>query len=368
MVERHKPPFRADHVGSLLRPKTITDGFKKLHAGEVTQDEFKSIQDNAIIDVIKLQENAGLKSITDGEFRRNSYWYSFVERVEGLEVKEALFTFRDDKGNKQSFTAPHVGGKVRRNKSIAGDEYDFVKNHTTQTPKITLPSPPSMHLWRKDKGVDRTIYPTDQQFFDDLSAVFREEIASLAEAGCTYIQLDDVPLTMLCDETVRSQLSDVGMDPDQLLDDYTQLFNDCLRDRPNNVTAAIHLCRGNYKGHFLSEGGYEVISEKMFNEIDADAFFMEYDTVRAGDFEPLRHAPKDKTVVLGIVSSKSPELESVDDLCTRIDEAAKFIDLEQLALSPQCGFASTVAGNPVTLDDEKLKLARIVEVSKRVWG
>ena len=368
MAERIKPPFRADHVGSLLRPKTITNGFKKLHAGEITQEEFKSIQDNAIQDVIKLQENAGLKSITDGEFRRNSYWHTFVERVEGLEVKEALFTFRDNQGNEQSFTAPHVGGNVRRTKSIAGDEFEFVQSNTSQTPKITLPSPPSMHLWRKGKGVDRSAYPTDQQFFDDLSAVFREEITSLAAAGCTYIQLDDVPLTMLCDENVRSELSQAGMNPDQLLDDYTQLFNDCLRDRPDTVTAAIHLCRGNYKGHFLSEGGYEVISEKMFNEIDADAFFMEYDTARAGDFEPLRHAPKDKTVVLGIVSSKSPELESLEDLCTRIDEATKFIDLEQLALSPQCGFASTVAGNPVTLDDEKLKLARIVEVSERVWG
>jgi len=368
MAERTKPPFRADHVGSLLRPKSITDGFKKLRAGDITEEEFGAIQDDAIRDVIKLQEDAGLKSITDGEFRRNSYWYTFVDRVAGLEVKEALFTFHDDHGHEQSFTAPHVGGKVSRTQSIAGDEYDFVKANTSQTPKITLPSPPSMHLWRKNEGVDRSVYETDQPFYDDLSAVFREEITALADAGCTYIQLDDVPLAMLCDENVRSQLNDVGMDPNGLLDEYIQLFNDCLKDRPDSVTAAIHLCRGNYKGHFISEGGYEDVADKMFNEINADAFFLEYDSARAGDFEPLRHVPKGKIIVIGIVSSKSPDLETVDDLCARIDEASKFIDLDQLALSPQCGFASTVAGNPVTVDDEKAKLARIVEVAEKVWG
>ena len=368
MAERTPPPFRADHVGSLLRPKSITDGFKRFRAGDISENEYSAIQDNAIRDVIKLQEEAGLQSITDGEFRRNSYWYTFVDRVHGLGVREALFTFHDDHGHEQSFTAPHVEGKVERQQSIAGEEYDFVRAYTSQTPKITLPSPPSMHLWRKNEGVDRSVYETDQPFFDDLSAVFREEIAALAEAGCTYVQLDDVPLAMLCDENVRAQLIQVDMDPNRLLDKYIQLFNDCLRDRPDSVTAAIHLCRGNYKGHFISEGGYEDVADKMFNEINADAFFLEYDSGRAGDFEPLRHVPKDKTIVIGIVSSKSPELETVDNLCARIDDAAKIIDLDQLGLSPQCGFASTVAGNPVTVDDEKAKLARIVEVAEKVWG
>lgn len=368
MAEKSKPPFRADHVGSLLRPKSITNGFKQLSNGEIDAKEFSAIQDEAIRSVVKLQEDAGLKSITDGEFRRNSYWYTFVERVEGLEVKEALFTFHDDHGHAQSFTAPHVGGKITRSRSIAGDEFDFLAASTSQTPKITLPSPPSMHLWRKNEGVNRSVYKADAEMYEDLSAVYREEIAALAMDGCTYVQLDDVPLAMLCDENIRSQLKEIGMDPNQLLDDYIQLFNDCLRDRPDTMTAAIHLCRGNYKGHFISEGGYEDVADKMFNEINADAFFLEYDSARAGDFEPLRHVPKDKMIVIGIVSSKSPELESLDDLCGRIEQAAQFIDLDALGLSPQCGFASTVAGNPVTEDDQKAKLARIVEVAELVWG
>ncbi len=368
MANDTKPPFRADHVGSLLRPKSITNGFKQLRAGEIDIAEFGIIQDEAIQEAIKLQENAGLDSITDGEFRRNSYWYTFVERVDGLEVKEALFTFHDDHGHEQTFTAPHVGGKVTRGQSITGDEFDFLNANTTKTPKITLPSPPSMHLWRKNKGVNRSIYETDANFYKDLSAVYREEIAALAGDGCTYIQLDDVPLAMLCDDNVRSQLNEIGMDPDQLLDDYIQLFNECLKDRPDTMTAAIHLCRGNYKGHFISEGGYEDVADKMFNEINADAFFLEYDSARAGDFEPLRHVPNGKMIVIGIVSSKSPKLESVDYLCARIDEAAQFIDLDSLGLSPQCGFASTVAGNPVTMDDQKAKLARVVEVAETVWG
>ena len=368
MTKLTKPPFRADHVGSFLRPKSITDGFKKLRTGEINAEVFRAIQDNAIRDIIKLQEDVGLASITDGEFRRNSYWHTFVDRVEGLEVKDALFSFHDDHGHEQSFTAPHVGGKVKRTRSIAGDEFDFLSKMTTQTPKITLPSPPSMHLWRKHQGVNRSVYPTDQMFFDDLSAVFRQEIAALAEDGCTYIQLDDVPLAMLCDENVRAQLVEVEMNPNQLMDEYIQLFNDCLRERPKDVIVAIHLCRGNYKGHFISEGGYENVADKMFNEIDADAFFLEYDSARAGDFAPLRHVPKEKMVIIGIVSSKSPELETVDELCDRIDQATKFIDLNNLGLSPQCGFASTVAGNPVTFEDQKAKLARIVEVAEKVWG
>ena len=368
MANGTKPPFRADHVGSLLRPKSITKGFKRLRAGEIDMAEFGAIQDEAIREVIKLQENVGLKSNTDGEFRRNSYWYTFVERVGGLEVKEALFTFHDDHGHEQSFTAPHVGGRVTRVQSIAGDEFDFLTANTTETPKITLPSPPSMHLWRKNEGVSRSVYENDEKFFRDLSTVYREEISALSRDGCTYVQLDDVPLAMLCDDDIRSQLNEVGMDPDQLLDDYIQLFNECLKDRPDTMTAAIHLCRGNYKGHFISEGGYEDVADKMFNEINADAFFLEYDSARAGDFEPLRHVPNGKMIVIGIVSSKSPKLESVGDLCARIDEAAKFIDLDALSLSPQCGFASTVAGNPVTVDDQKAKLARVVEVAETVWG
>lgn len=368
MASRTKPPFRADHVGSLLRPKSITEAFKKRRNGEIDDAEVAAIQDAAIVEVIKLQEDAGLQAVTDGEFRRASYWSTFVERVDGLEVSESLFTFHDDHGHEQSFTAPLVVSEVGRSRSIAGDEFEFVQAHTTQTPKTTIVSPPTMHLFRLDKTIEPGVYADTKAYFADLARVFREEIKALADAGCTYIQLDDVPIPMLCDPKVQDQVRDAGLDPEQLMVDYIDLFNDCLRDRPATVTAAVHMCRGNYKGKFLSEGGYETFAEKFFNDMDVDAFFLEYDSPRSGDFEPLKFVPKDKFVVLGLVSSKSPEMETVDELSRRIDEAAQFIDADQLGLSPQCGFASTVAGNPVTIDVEKAKLARIVEVAEKVWG
>ena len=368
MAARTKPPFRADHVGSLLRPKSITDAFKKFHAGEISADEVTAAQDQAIKDVIALQESVGLEAITDGEFRRASYWSSFVERVNGLEVSKALFTFHDAHGHEQEFPAPIVTTKVSRTTPIASDEFEFVKANTGKTPKTTIVSPPPMHMFRLDQTIEPGVYDSTKEYFADLAQVYREEIAALAEAGSTYIQLDDVPIPMLSDPKVQEHVKADGIDPAQLMNDYIDLFNDCLADRPTGVTVAVHMCRGNYKGKFLSEGGYETFAEKFFNDLDVDAFFLEYDSPRAGDFEPLKFVPKDKMVVLGLVSSKTPEMESQDDLRARIDEAAQFIDLDQLGLSPQCGFASTVAGNPVTVDDQKAKLAMIVEVADKVWN
>ncbi len=367
MTQRTEPPFRADHVGSLLRPKSLTEAFKKHRAGQITDDAFVAAQDGAIRKVIRLQEDAGLQSITDGEFRRASYWSRFVDRVDGLEVREALFSFHDDHGHTQDFTAPHVGDKIRRSQGIALDEFDFLHRHTSATAKITLPSPPSMHFWRLDQGIEPGLYDDLQACFTDLAAVYRQEITALAALGATYIQLDDVPLAMLCDPAVRELVRKAGLDPKELVRDYVALFNDCLRDRPEKVCVAVHLCRGNFKGHFLSEGGYGTVAEQLFNELQVDAFFLEYDSPRAGDFQPLRFVPADKIVVLGLVSSKTPELESIDDLRHRIDDAAKYLDLEQLCLSPQCGFASTVAGNPVNEEDEKAKLGLIVETAAQVW-
>ena len=368
MSARTAPPFRADHVGSLLRPKSLTAAFKAHGAGDIDDDAFRQAQDDAIRDVIRLQEEAGLKSVTDGEFRRASYWGRFVEKVDGLEVREALFTFHDDHGHETEFTAPHVAAKVVRRRPIALDELTFLKATTRETAKLTLPSPPSMHFWRLDRGVEPGIYDAPRDFFADLAIVYREEIDALAAAGATYVQFDDVPLAMLCDPAVRERVRASGTDPQTLIDEYIALFNDCIAARPAGVTAAVHLCRGNYKGQFLSEGGYEEIAERLFNELKVDGFFLEYDTPRAGDFAPLRFVPNDKVVVLGLVSSKLPELESVDHLAARIDEASRHIPLAQLALSPQCGFASTVAGNPVTLEVEQAKLARIVETAEQVWG
>jgi 5-methyltetrahydropteroyltriglutamate--homocysteine methyltransferase len=368
MAQRTTPPFRADHVGSLLRPKSLTAAFKKFRDGEIGEDDFTASQDAAIEDVIRLQEGVGLRSITDGEFRRASYWSRFVARVDGLEVREALFSFRDEQGHEQQFTAPHVTGRVRRSRAIATDEFEFVHRHTSATAKLTLPSPPSMHFWRLDRGIEPGVYDGTQAYFADLAAVYREEIAALAGLGAEYVQLDDVPLAMLCDPAVRDRVRDTGVDPEGLIRDYVAMFNDCLRDRPANVRVAVHLCRGNYKGQFLSEGGYGAIANTLFNELQVDAFFLEYDSPRAGDFQPLRFVPADKIVVLGLVSSKTPELESAESLRRRIDEAAEYIDIDQLCLSPQCGFASTIAGNPVNEDIEKAKLALIVETAVQVWG
>lgn len=368
MAHRTKPPFRADHVGSLLRPRSIPDSFKRYVAGDLEEVDFIGVQDAAICDVIKFQEDVGLQPITDGEFRRASYWSRFVERVEGFDVREALFSFHDNHGHEKNFTAPHVAGKVKRSEPLAVDEFEFVKAHTSQTPKITLPSPPSMHFWRLNQGIDTGVYLDQEAYFTDLAAVYREEIADLAAHGATYIQLDDVPFPMLCDAAVRDQVRKAGLDPDKLLRDYIQLCNECLRDRPAGITAAIHLCRGNYKGHFLSQGGYEAIAEEFFNELKFDAFFLEYDTPRAGHFAPLRNVPNGKIVVLGLISSKIPELEAPDDIKRRIDDAAANLNLDQLCLSPQCGFASTIAGNPITVDNQKEKLSLVVEVAAAVWG
>ena len=361
------PPFRADHVGSLLRPKIINDAFKSFQAGLISREEVVGIEDEAIKEVIKLQQDVGLEVVTDGEFRRASYWSTFVERVNGLEVSDSRFTFSDGDGHEQKFTAPIVTGEVSRSLSIAGDEFQYLKAHSVKTPKITIVSPPTMHMFRLDKTVQTDAYETTAEYFRDLAQVYREEIKDLVDAGCTYIQLDDVPIPMLSDPKVQEKVREDGLDPSQLMDDYITLFNDCLADRPDRVTVAVHMCRGNYKGKFLSEGGYEIFADKFFNELNVDAFFLEYDSPRSGDFEPLKFVPKNKMVVLGLVSSKSPQLEPKESLKRRIDEAANFIDLNQLALSPQCGFASTIAGNPITVDDEKAKLSLIVEVANEVW-
>ena len=368
MALRTIPPFRADHVGSLLRPKTINDAFKNYKAGSITREEVIAIEDAAIKEVIKLQQDVGLQVVTDGEFRRASYWSTFVERVDGLDISDSRFTFHDEDGHDQKFTAPIVTKKVSRPVSIAGDEFYFLKNNTQQTPKITIVSPPTMHMFRLEKTIKPGVYDSTKDYFSDLAQVYREEINALADAGCTYIQLDDVPIPMLSDPKVQARVKEEGLNPIQLMDDYIELFNDCLSERPKGVAIAVHMCRGNYKGKFLSEGGYETFADKFFNELNVDAFFLEYDSPRAGDFEPLKYVPKNKMVVLGLVSSKAPQMESIDSLKTRIDEAAKFVDIDQLALSPQCGFASTVAGNPITLDDEKAKLSLIVEVADQVWG
>ncbi|MDP6426723.1 MAG: 5-methyltetrahydropteroyltriglutamate--homocysteine S-methyltransferase [Rhodospirillales bacterium] len=362
------PPFRADHVGSLLRPAKLRQAFRDFSAGEISAETFAAIQDEAVRGAVAMQEETGLKSITDGEFRRASYWSHFVAGIDGLEVAEARFDFKDQSGAAMHFLAPHVTGRIRRRGPLSASEFEFLKSATSETPKVTLPSPPTMHFWDRTGSVSDAGYGGPEKFFADLAQIFQAEIADLAAAGAGYIQLDEVPLVMLCDEALRDRIRAAGEDPDLYVDHYIKLFNACLAGRPAEMTVALHICRGNFKGHWLTEGSYGYVAERVFREIDVDAFFLEYDSPRAGDFTPLAAVPLGKSVILGLVSSKLPQLENADDLKRRIDEAAAYLPLENLGLSPQCGFASAVSGNPVAEDEQKAKLALVVEVAEAVWG
>jgi 5-methyltetrahydropteroyltriglutamate--homocysteine methyltransferase len=315
-----------------------------------------------------LQEEVGLQSITDGEFRRGSWFLGFVEAIEGLTTKDAPFQFHDSAGGSATFQSAFVDGRLKRRRGITTEEFRFVHGVTSRTAKVTIPSPSLVHFLRGDITIDRTAYPDLEVFWSDLISVYCEELADLAGLGCTYVQLDEVPCAMLCDPKLRASLQAAGIDPAELLDSYVSAANQVACQRPPGMTVAMHLCRGNYKGQWMAEGGYEPVAEKLFQGVDVDAFFLEYDSERAGDFEPLRHMPKDKTVVLGLVSSKTPELESVDVLRRRVEQASRYVPVERLCISPQCGFASSVGGNPLTIDDERRKLARVVEVAELIWG
>lgn len=366
-MPRHLP-FRADHIGSLLRPQKLRQAFRAHAAKELSDADFRAAQDVAIRDVLKLQEDCGLQVVTDGEFRRISYWEKFVRLTKGLVVKEAVFKFHDEHGHESDFTAPYAETKVSRSEPITLDEYDFVKRNTKLTGKITMPAPSTMHLYRFTDWGAKSAYTDPRAFFVDLGKVYQGEIADLYKSGCRYVQLDEVALAMLCDPALQAKVRAAGGNPDGLVDLYVDAINEAVKGCPADLAVGVHMCRGNYKGMYLSEGGYTSIAERLFNRANVTHFLLEFDTPRAGDFQPLAMMPKDKGVVLGVVSSKTPQLESKDALKRRIDEAAKYIGKEQCAISPQCGFASTMGGNPVTEADERAKLRLCVETAREVWG
>jgi 5-methyltetrahydropteroyltriglutamate--homocysteine methyltransferase len=363
-----RPPFRADHIGSLLRPAKLRHAFRAHADGKLPDGEFGAVQDAAIRDAVKLQEDSGLQVVTDGEFRRISYWARFVERTAGLTVKDAMFRFHDEHGHESAFTAPHVAGKVSRSAPITLDEFRFVARITKATPKITMPSPSTMHLWRGKRYADPGVYDDPRAFFVDLGKLYQQEIAELAAAGARYVQLDEVALAILCDPQAREKVKADGADPERLVELYVDAINEAVKNRPEQMVIGVHMCRGNYKGMYLSEGGYDSVAEKLFNLARVNHFLLEFDTPRAGGFAPLRMVPKAKGVVLGMVSSKAPQLESIDALKRRADEAARYIDPAQLAISPQCGFASTIGGNPLTEADERAKLKLCVDAANAIWG
>ena len=363
-----RPPFRADHVGSLLRPAALRQAFRRHGAGEIGDDEFAGIQDDAIRDVVRLQEEVGLEVATDGEFRRGSYWGRFVERTDGFEIRGAQFKFRNDQGHEVEFTAPYAKSRIKRTRPLALDEFTFLRDATLLTPKITLPAPSTMHFYLCTDFADRSVYADIEAFAADLTAVFAQEIKDLVAAGCRYIQLDEVAIALLCDPAIRSQVESAGAAPDALVEHYIEWINRAAASCPADVVIGVHMCRGNFKGHYLGAGGDQAVAERFFADANVNHFLLEYDTPRAGDFAPLAFVPKHRGVVLGLISSKVPAPEPRDHLKRRLDEASRHIDLDRLALGPQCGFASTVAGNPLSEADERAKLRLAVEVAREVWG
>jgi 5-methyltetrahydropteroyltriglutamate--homocysteine methyltransferase len=362
-----RPPFRADHIGSLLRPQALRNAFRAHVAKEITDASFRTAQDEAIRGVLKLQEECGLQVATDGEFRRISYWEKFVRLTRGLVVKDAVFKFHDAHGHESDFTAPYVTAKVMRAEPITLDEFEFVKKHSSLTGKVTMPAPSTMHFYRFTQYGEPGVYASANEFFVDLGKVYQQEIAELAKAGCRYVQLDEVALAMLCDPAAQAKVRAAGGNPDELVDLYVDAINEAVKGKPDGMVVGVHMCRGNYKGMYLSEGGYTSIAERLFNRANVNHFLLEFDTPRAGDFAPLAMMPKTKGVVLGLVSSKTSALEPLDLLRKRTEEASKHIDLSRLGISPQCGFASTMGGNPVTEADERAKLRLCVEAAQAVW-
>jgi 5-methyltetrahydropteroyltriglutamate--homocysteine methyltransferase len=366
-----RPPFRADHVGSFLRPQRLLEARQRHREGRLGDADLRAIEDQCIGEVVRAQERVGLQGVTDGEFRRTYFHVDFLERLDGVEVKEAGFTaaFRRDDGSQETFRPPtmHITAPVRHRASIQGADFDFLKGTTARLPKVCIPSPSMLHFRGGRQAISETVYPELDQFYSDLAAAYRAEIKDLAARGCRYLQLDDTNLAYLCDDKIREATRARGDDPDDLTRRYCRLINESIEGRPDHMAACVHLCRGNYKSAWVAQGGYEPVAEILFNELAIDGFFLEYDDQRSGDFAPLRFVPAGKMIVLGIMTSKKADLESKDALKRRIDEAARHVPMEQLAISPQCGFSSTVHGNQITQDVQWRKLEHLVEVAAETW-
>jgi len=364
--DKTKPPFRADHVGSLLRPSRLHEAREKFFSGGILSDELRQVEDECISEAIRKQEECGLKLTTDGEFRRTMWHYDFLCGLKGIDQTA------DSQG--PSFQAGHnvksltVSEKISNPNGVMLDHFGFLKDHARSTPKFCIPSPSlAYHRGGRDL-IDKTIYPDLEEFWADLVAAYQDEITHLSKAGCTYLQLDDTTFAMLCDPSVRQQMADRGDNADNLIRAYGKAIGEAISNKPKDMVVTIHMCRGNSRSSWIAEGGYEPVAEDMFGGVPVDGFFMEWETDRAGDFEPLRFAPQDKIIVLGLISSKVGDLETKDELKRRVDEASKYVPIENMCISPQCGFASTVEGNILSEDDQWRKLELVVEVAEEIWG
>jgi 5-methyltetrahydropteroyltriglutamate--homocysteine methyltransferase len=371
MQARTKPPFRADHVGSLIRPDALIKAREAAERGELPPAELTRIQHEAIRGVVRLQEDLGLRLATDGEYNRTFWQRDFLLKFSNVEQVASKLTVRfHSAAGTRDHSPPslRVTGKLARPHGIFVDDFKFLKSVAHGAAKITIPSPTTMHFRGGRNAVDANAYPDMDAFYADLARVYGEEIHDLADAGCRYLQIDEVNLAYLCDPELRAQVKNIGEEPETLPKTYARLLNDTIAGRPADMVVCMHLCRGNFAGAWVAEGGYDPIAELLFNEIAVDGYFLEYDTPRAGSFAPLRFLPKGKIAVLGLVTTKGPKLETKDELKRRIDEASRYAPIEQLALSPQCGFSSGIGGNAMSVDDEIAKLKLIVETAREVWG
>lgn len=370
-MSRTTPPFRADHVGSLLRPRSVLQAREEYKRGQIAAADLRRIEDAAIRDAVKLQEDAGLQSITDGEYRRGSWHMDFLYQIGGVsKVQDSLkVQFRNEQGVIE-FTpaAMRVTGKLKLEQCIFGEDFKFLKSLTKATPKLTIPSPSMMHYRGGRAAIEPAVYADLDPFWDDLAQVYADQIAALAALGCTYLQLDDTSLAYLNDPKQREHVASLGGDGEHQHVTYIRVINAALARKPPGMTICTHMCRGNFRSSWVASGGYDHVAEALFGQLAVDGFFLEYDDARSGGFEPLRFVPKGKMVVLGLVTTKKGALESKDDLKRRVDQAARFVPLDQLCLSPQCGFSSTVEGNALSTEEQAAKLRLVVETAREIWG
>jgi 5-methyltetrahydropteroyltriglutamate--homocysteine methyltransferase len=373
MALRESPPYRADHVGSLLRPRRLLQAREEHSAGRIDDAELRAVEDDAIRDVVRLQADAGLKSVTDGEFRRASWHMDYIYAIEGVSKApgEMHVRFRNEEGTIE-FTpaALHIDGKVSISRPIFGEDFKFLQSAAGegQTPKLTIPSPSMVHYRGGRAAVDEAVYPDMDRFWQDLTAAYADQVRLVGELGCTYLQFDDTSLAYLNDPQQRAEIAARGDEAEHLHEAYISHINEALAGRPEGMTVTTHMCRGNFRSSWVAEGGYDFVAEALFNELGVDGFFMEWDDARSGGFEPLRFVPKGKHVVLGLVTTKKGELEDKDLLKRRIEDASRYVDVDQLCLSPQCGFSSTVEGNLLSEEQELAKLRLVVETAEEVWG
>jgi 5-methyltetrahydropteroyltriglutamate--homocysteine methyltransferase len=374
MAPRTTPPFRADHVGSLLRPPELHEARARFAEGRIAADRLRAVEDDAIREVVGLQADAGLRSATDGEFRRSSWHMDFIYSLGGVEkvLDSNLSVQFRNAGGTMEFTPPslRVRSRIHLDETIFADAFTFLSRQVEQgvTPKLTIPSPSMVHYRGGRASIDDAVYPDIEEFWADLTAAYREQVRRLGALGCRYLQLDDTSLAYLNDPLQRAHAAAIGGDPEHQHEAYIRHLNEALAGRPEGMAVTTHMCRGNFRSAWAAEGGYEFVAEALFAQLDVDGFFLEYDDERSGGFEPLRFVPPGKMVVLGLVTTKRGELERKDELKRRIEDASRHVDIDQLCLSPQCGFASTVEGNSLTVDDERAKLRLVVETAAEVWG